>query len=600
MITLKTLKWSNLFSYNKENEVNFHIAPITQLIGKNGHGKSSIALILEEVLFNKNSKGIKKADILNRHIKDKTYSIELTFDKDNDSYDIKTTRGSAQTVQVFKNGINISSHTATATFKIIESILGLDHKAFSQLVYQSSSSSLEFLTATDTNRKKFLIDLLNLTRYVEAFDIFKVATKEVADEILTIETAAKTSQAWLDKHSKEDLNIQELLDIPIINPEIEQQLISDKAKQSTILETNKRITKNNLYRDQLNSINLSNLPIQQGTVEDTSSYIKGLGEHQKTITDANNLITKIGKLNGTCPTCLQAVNRSKLDDLIKEQESLKIAAEEAIIILNNKIFEINKTKNAVDKARKLQTDWETYHSLVDPNLSTTLINAEELSKRIKVAEETIGKATAEILKITKLNNNISAHNSRVEVITNQIASIEEDLVLYYKKLEVVTSKLSNLQILQKTFSNSGLLAYKIECLVKDLEELVNEYLADLSDGRFQLAFKVTASDKLNVIITDNGRDIEMLALSGGERARVNTATLLAIRKLMQSLSNSRINLLILDETIDTLDADGKEKLIEVLLKEEHLNTVLVSHGYTHPLLEKITVIKENNISRLEQ
>ena len=104
---------------------------------------------------------------------------------------------------------------------------------------------------------------------------------------------------------------------------------------------------------------------------------------------------------------------------------------------------------------------------------------------------------------------------------------------------------------------------------------------------------------INVIITDNGRDIDILALSGGERARVNTATLLAIRKLMQSLSNARINLLILDETIDSLDTDGKEKLIEVLLNEEHLNTILVSHGYTHPLLEKITVVKENNISRLE-
>lgn len=600
MITLKTLKWSNLFSYNKENEINFHIAPITQLIGKNGHGKSSIALILEEVLFNKNSKGIKKADILNRHIKDKTYSIELTFDKDNDSYDIKTTRGSTQTVQIFKNGINISSHTATATFKIIEDILSLDHKAFSQLVYQSSSSSLEFLTATDTNRKKFLIDLLNLSRYVEAFDIFKAATKEVADEVLSIETMAKTTQAWLDKHVKEDLSIKELVDIPTINPDLEQELINNKAKQSTILETNKRITKNNLYREQLSSINLSSLPTEHSIVEDPSSYIKGLGEHQKTITDANSLITKIGKLNGTCPTCLQVVDRSKLDDLVAEQESLKSASEAAIVKLNNKILEINKTKNSIDKARKLQSDWETYHSLVDPNLSTTLINAEDLSKRIRAAEEAIEKIAAEILKVTKLNNSVSAHNSRVEVITNQIASMEEDLLLYYKKLEVVTGKLSNLQILQKTFSNSGLLAYKIECLVKDLEELVNEYLADLSDGRFQLAFKVTASDKLNVIITDNGRDIEILALSGGERARVNTATLLAIRKLMQSLSNSRINLLILDETIDTLDTDGKEKLIEVLLREEYLNTILVSHGYTHPLLEKITVIKENNISRLEQ
>ena len=154
-------------------------------------------------------------------------------------------------------------------------------------------------------------------------------------------------------------------------------------------------------------------------------------------------------------------------------------------------------------------------------------------------------------------------------------------------------------ILNKTFSTTGLVAYKIECLVKDLEDVTNQYLVDLSDGRFQISFKVSSSDKLNVVITDNGRDIEILALSGGERARVNVATLLAIRKLMQTLSSSRINLLILDETVEALDSFGKEKLVEVLLKEEHLNTFLVSHGFTHPLLEKINVIKENNVSRIE-
>ena len=68
---------------------------------------------------------------------------------------------------------------------------------------------------------------------------------------------------------------------------------------------------------------------------------------------------------------------------------------------------------------------------------------------------------------------------------------------------------------------------------------------------------------------------------------------------MQSLSNSRINLLILDETISNLDTYGKERLIEVLLNESHLNTFIVSHDFTHPLLEKVHVIKTKNISRIE-
>ena len=128
--------------------------------------------------------------------------------------------------------------------------------------------------------------------------------------------------------------------------------------------------------------------------------------------------------------------------------------------------------------------------------------------------------------------------------------------------------------------------------------MTNEYLAEFSDGRFSINF-VVENDKLNVEVSDNGNIIDILALSSGELARVNIATLVAIRKLMTSISRSQINVLFLDEVYQALDELGKEKVVEVLLKEENLNTYLVSHGWTHPLLEKREVIKEDNISRLE-
>ena len=56
MITLKKLQWDNCFSYGNNNSIDLNDTTLTQLVGKNGAGKSSIPLILEEVLFNKNSK----------------------------------------------------------------------------------------------------------------------------------------------------------------------------------------------------------------------------------------------------------------------------------------------------------------------------------------------------------------------------------------------------------------------------------------------------------------------------------------------------------------------------------------------------------------
>ena len=103
----------------------------------------------------------------------------------------------------------------------------------------------------------------------------------------------------------------------------------------------------------------------------------------------------------------------------------------------------------------------------------------------------------------------------------------------------------------------------------------------------------------HVEIDDNGKTVDILALSAGELARVNTSTLLAIRKLMSSISKSQINVLFLDEVTNVLDEQGKERLVELLLREENLNTYIVSHGWTHPLLAKIEVVKEEKVSRLE-
>jgi len=611
MITIKQLKWSNAFSYGPDNTINFVAAPLTQLVGKNGHGKSSIALILEEVLFNKNSKSIKKADILNRYVKDKTYSIELDFERDGTEYKIKTSRGTSQTVKLFKSGVDISAHTATATYKMIEDILGFDHKTFSQIVYQSNASSLEFLTAADTARKKFLIEILNLGKYTRAQDIFKEVAQDLSKDIAAVQSQVNTVNSWLDKYSKMDLSHKEYCEVPVIKDSLVTQS-SELDNQIRGLEsTNKKITQNNTYKQIQSRIKLFPIPeAPEDTVSALTPEVRQLStssiELSKSVKDSDAFIKKIGTLHGTCPTCLQAIDEEKIAALIAEQQAIKSEASLKIATINTRLKEIelikqefNDKTSTWESANKARDEWEKYHQLINTELQEDLLDKNELESKFTALQTALSNLKTAIAQAEKQNAAASAHNSKVDTISSQLTEMNTELETYSSKLHELSEKMSVVNVLTKTFSTTGLVAYKIECLVKDLEEITNKYLIDLSDGRFQIGFKVSASDKLNVVITDNGKDIEILALSGGEKARVNVATLLAIRKLMQTLSSSRINLLILDETVETLDVDGKEKLVEVLLREEHLNTFLVSHGFTHPLLEKVNVLKRNNISQIE-
>jgi DNA repair exonuclease SbcCD ATPase subunit len=597
MITIKQLRWANAFSYGKDNEIDFTQSPLTQLVGKNGHGKSSIALILEEVLFNKNSKGIKKADILNRYIKDKTYNIELDFSRDGIDYTIKSTRGTAQTVKLFKNSNDISAHTATATYKMIEEILGFDHKSFSQIVYQSNASSLEFLTAPDTARKKFLIEILNLSKYTRAAEVFKEVTTELSKDVAMANSKVSTVNSWLNKYESTDLNIKPLVEVPEMDTKLYNETLVLSQQLDGLDIANKKIQQNNTYKQLQSKINL--LPIPDKPEEGIENYQSEVAKLSKTVSDAQSFVKKMKALHGTCPTCLSDIDEEKVAELIEEKTAeAEIAAVETMSY-TQKIVKIKQQKILWEQAQKSQDDWEKYHRLIDPEYQTELLDREQIQLNLQNIEIDLQKLRSQITSAETKNKEILAHNTKVDLVSKQLVEMREELELYSNNLHELSERMSILNVLTKTFSTTGLVAYKIECLVKDLEEITNKYLVDLSDGRFQISFKINSSDKLNVIITDNGKDIEILALSGGEKARVNVATLLAIRKLMQTLSSSRINLLILDETVETLDTDGKEKLVEVLLREEHLNTFLVSHGFTHPLLEKVNVVKRNNISQIE-
>ena len=596
MITLKTLQWDNCFSYGEGNSLQLDDATLTQLVGTNGQGKSSIPLILEEVLFNKNSKGIKKQEIQNRFI-NKGYHINLTFTVDANNYEIDVIRKAGIKCKLYENGKDISSHTATNTYKTVQNLLGLDFKTFTQLVYQNTNMSLQFLTATDTNRKKFLIELLKMEEYVEFFEIFKVAARDIQLEINTLNGKSDTIVKWLEDNKLESIDILEIKNLPKYSEEDEKELRQLRNDFEKISEKNKKIVDNNFYKESIDRLEEDSDRLYEGETIDLDAKSETLGTLNANLLFAEEHLEKLSDLSGNCPTCEQTINEDKMNALRENYNLVKRTSEKQKASLNKEIEQARFQNAKVIKKDRLQNEFEEVVRLWDDSLPSTILDADDISYQIDELSSKISRIREDIEKVSNENMRRERHNTRVSIIQEQTQDMEDELEEIVAVLGKVEEKATYLEILKKAFSTNGLLAYKIENLVKDLEQLTNEYLAELSDGRFSLGFVVT-NDKLNVEITDNSKIVDILALSSGELARVNTSTLLAIRKLMSSISSSRINTLFLDEVIAVLDEQGREKLVEILLQET-LNTYIVSHGWTHPLLAKIDVIKENNISRLE-
>jgi len=387
MITLQTLKWDNCFSYGSGNELQLNDNTVTQILGTNGMGKSSIPLIIEEALYNKNSKGIKKADIPNRYVNN-GYNIYLSFTKDEDRYEITVNRKTNIKVKLEKNGTDISSHTATNTYKTLQEVLGVDFKTFSQLVYQNTNASLQFLTATDANRKKFLIDLLHLEGYVELFEVFKGASKEVSSRSSTIAGKLATVEKWLKDNKLSDTFILPMLDLQIDTSEDEKALSSIMVEIENISEKNIKINTNNTYKRLLDQIDV--MAIQKSKVTNYESYDalqEELGSLQAAATGAQRTLTKLEKLKEECPTCKQPIDVSAEKAMIDVERGNLLTAQEKINEIKPRIIQIKENNAEFERNAKGQRDWEDLLRSFDRTLPTSILDQEQLEDSLLLVQD---------------------------------------------------------------------------------------------------------------------------------------------------------------------------------------------------------------------
>lgn len=598
MIILKNLKWSNWFSYGIDNYVDFENSTLTQVLGKNGTGKTSIIHIIEEVLFNKNSRGVKKADIMNRGAK--FLNAILEFNVDNTAYMVKLERKSSAKVTLINltNDEDISSHTATNTFKEIQRIIGMDFQTFTQLVYQNSKQGLEFLTSPDSARKKFLIALFRLDNYTNYYETFKRAFNESNLASRELEGKKSVLIDWVQEHKDTDFGVKptktEIDDKPLHIMLSEIRNLKDK--KLNIEAENIKISKNNRARENFGNLTkpdpLGDRPIINNDLAVERTIIK------KDIVTINKLLRDLKNLgDSSCNTCLQPI-----DTTIKN--TMLMDATTNLEIKQTRLKACDKLIDAEDllvsSYKTLKSEHDSYNlseRLVDSSIRSCLYVDSDIDVEISLIKQKYDLLKADINAVTKYNKIANEHNTKLEAILIDMEKNKHSLEDVKAKLSVISNIKSKLDVLKTVFSTKGLVSYKIDFLVKDLQDKINEYLVVLSDGRFQLNFMLQ-SDSINIGIIDNGIPVDISALSTGELSRVNVSTLLAIRALMSSLSNTKINLLFLDEILGVLDEQGKANLIDILLEEKDLNTFIVSHEYTHPLLDKLYITKDKGGSSI--
>lgn len=605
-VILKKLTWSNMFSYGANNSIDLNANKITQLAAPNGSGKSSLALIIQELLYNKNVKGLKKADILNKYNGAKTWEATIYFSVDSDEYELNSKRQGASTkVSIIKNGKDISEHKVLDTYKELSDIIGRDFETFSQLTYQSSTDVLEFLKATDTNRKKFLVNLFNLTKYLEIGDDLKLKVSKREKDLAVKTGELKTVEQFLSQNivpEKAQLVVVPQVDNSLLS--VIENLQASIAEQKAICS---KIDKNNMYKDERNSIRFD---ITLSEPEIDSSIYSTIDALKKQISSKESTVTKSKKdllsldTSDHCYACKQLIDNSKskqlseelkveLANLTSDIDSLK----KELKNLEIEVLTYNKLKSEYDTNQKAIDRFTQLSQLIDVSIPGEYPNYKQIAEELTKIKQEYDKQLKSAEEATLFNDSVKIRNAKIDGLKEQIIDFKARQELIKNDILSIQEEIACLTILRKAFSTSGIVAYKLENVAKQLEEGINHYLAMLSDGQFQIIFRLTG-DKLNIVVINNGEEVSIDSLSGGEFSRVQTAVLLAVRATLSKIGGKSINLLFLDEITGVLDDSGKEKLFEVLQEEIDLNVFLISHDYSHPLIPKIEIEKINNVSTI--
>lgn len=288
----------------------------------------------------------------------------------------------------------------------------------------------------------------------------------------------------------------------------------------------------------------------------------------------------------------------ELEQRIEELESENIVSvhSEYSTRLKQKPKLLKKINENQEKKKKTENALQAKRAEID-NKQQTLEKGEPLLERIDTLEK---DKAGELSLLGDCREGIAELRATLTSIDEQINDIEDKLV-DYRQME------------QSLFILEEITGWLEEIFIPAIDTIERTVLASIREqfnALFQKAFNtLIENEDLNVSITENfaplieqeGYEIDVHSLSGGEKTSVALAYRVALNTIVkQEVPTLRRSLLILDEPTDGLSSSQLHKLRDILRDTQCEQIIIVSHekeleGFVDSIYK---VTKENGASRV--
>ncbi|MBN1230985.1 MAG: SMC family ATPase [Anaerolineales bacterium] len=272
---------------------------------------------------------------------------------------------------------------------------------------------------------------------------------------------------------------------------------------------------------------------------------------------------------------------------------------------HNRIRTSEKEKRSIEETVQELSTAETSIALLDREISElenqiTTLNTESQKRKTEynqVAEQLL-KILEDSPDMEKAEHDLKESREQENTLRMRVGAAQQKVAVLgelRKRLEEINAqwedliqRISQYDMLERSFSKNGVPAMLIEQALPQIESRANDLLDRLSNGNMSLSFVTQQEYKtkrdgmretLDITISDSlgQRDYEMF--SGGEAFRINFSIRLALSEVLAQRAGARLQTLVIDEGFGSQDEMGRQRLIEAInmVKDDFKKILVITH-----------------------
>ena len=357
-----------------------------------------------------------------------------------------------------------------------------------------------------------------------------------------------------------------------------------------------------------------------GTPTTAATVRHKVGEMQARLTALYQTIQFAQDQQGSMRDDIARVQREKqiLETRVNESRALRVIEKQLMdstqsppsVDVAELLPTLEECREAEKIAREAGKAAQTEMLVLDTAIQTAEAEQEEMrgiERGVQEAQTELVKIRGEMRAIDILDQQIAVETKRAEEARQAIADVTEKIEGVAGEKDKWDRELSCYEFWVDGFGNAGMPSMLLDNVVDELAADANRYLDILADGDLRVSFDTQTMlksgevrDRFAVLV-----DVERagnVQPSGGQLKKIEIACDLALMDLVARRERTGIDMLVLDECLDGLDAEGQSRVVDLLmhLRGRRRSIFVISHTPALPDVFEtvVTVVKENGVSRL--